>query len=254
MKPQFASHNIVLPDGTQTAPGMPLVADAAACRAALRELGRHFADDVELLRPTLADLGCLEGGYAVEFARAGYNVTGFEAVPENYQAAAWLPQPLGLEYSLRFVRGDVRSTLAGTLFDAVFCSGLLYHLDEPVKFLTMLGTVTRHALVLNTHYSLPGGHSESVHHAGSYCDYGDNVHEGRRGHWYYEEVSRWSSFGNHRSFWLAKDELVPVLTEAGFREVREIADWRSCGQAGGQLHIPGGAGVYDDRTMFLAVK
>jgi hypothetical protein len=33
----------------------------------------------------IADLGCLEGGYAVEFARLGMNATGIEVRDSNFQ-------------------------------------------------------------------------------------------------------------------------------------------------------------------------
>ncbi len=72
----FASHNVLLPDGTYTAPGQALVEDSAAFQAALRALNEEFGSDSKGL--SLVDLGCLEGGYAVGFARAGYNVTGVE--------------------------------------------------------------------------------------------------------------------------------------------------------------------------------
>jgi SAM-dependent methyltransferase len=248
--PLFSSHNVVLPNGRLTAPGLPLVSDSYACRAALRALDQVFGDAREGV--TVADLGSLEGGYAAAFARAGYDVTGFEARQENHDNAVWLQEALGLP-NLRFVQGDARELLEGRQFDVVFCSGLLYHLDKPVAFLKLLGQVTRRMLVLNTNVSQPGtGHPETAHHPGSGCDYGAYENEGRQGHWYRESVTRWDSYGNSLSFWLRRDDLMDSLREdAGFATVTEIPDWRD-----GSLkdHVPGGAGPFADRRMFTALK
>ncbi len=248
--PPFSSHNIVLPDGTQTAPQFPLVARSAACQAALHELNQAF-EAADRAQVTIADLGCLEGGYAAEFARAGYDVTGIEARPENYDCATWLPQALGLPH-LRFILGDVREVLPGRQFDAVFCSGLLYHLDRPVTFLNLLGQVTRRLLILNTHYSLEGGHPEASHSpARTWCEYGDFRHEGRAGHWCHEDAGRYDSYGNTDSFWLRKDDLLLSIEAAGFTRVSERPAWR---EQGDSAHVLGGPGNVADRSMFVAVK
>lgn len=253
MVPVFSSHNVLLPDGTETAPGMPLVADSQACLAGLRELDKVFGDARKGV--TVADLGSLEGGYAAEFARAGYSVTGFEAREENISNAMWLRDALGMDLtSLHFVQGDVRETLGGRQFDAVFCSGLLYHLDKPVEFLNLLGSVTRELLILNTHYSMgPEGHPESSHHPGDWCEFGDLVHEGRRGHWYHEQTDdRYASYGNRKSFWLLKEELLASIADAGFRgEITEVTDWKGLS---GSAHVLGGPGMVNDRGMFTALK
>lgn len=246
----FSSHNIVLPDGTQTAPGLPLVSDSYACCAALRELNKVFGDARDGV--TVADLGSLEGGYAAAFASAGYDVTGFEARQENHANALWLQEALALP-NLRFVQGDAREALEGQQFDAVFCSGLLYHLDKPVSFLKLLGQVARCMLILNTYISQPNtGHPETAHHPGSWCDYGDYENEGRKGHWYHESASRWDSFSNSLSFWLRRDELIASLREdAGFAEVVEVLDWHD---GSPKEHVPGGAWTFADRCMFTAFK
>lgn len=247
MSPAFTSHNILLPDGTQTAPGRPLVAGSGACRAALRYLAAEFGSRRDI---TVADLGCLEGGYAAEFARAGYTAVGIEARQENYGRAAWLPGALALP-NLRFLHGDVREVLPGTAFDAVFCCGLLYHLDRPVAFLDLLGQVTRRLLILNTHYSMEGGHPEGIHQPGERCDPGPAWHEGRAGHWFRETENRWASSGGTSSFWLRKDDLTEAIAAAGFTRVAERDDWRD-DPAGG---LPfGSGGAFADRGMFTAVK
>ena len=244
--PPFRSHNIALPDGTLTAPAEPLLASTVRCRAVMSYLADEFGGGGHS-GVTVADLGCLEGGYAAEFARAGYDVTGIEARPENYDAAAWLPGALGLA-NLRFICGDVRDVLPGMEFDVSFCSGLLYHLDEPVAFVKLLGQVTRRILILNTNFSAAGGHPESVHNPGEWC--GERTtHEGYAGHWCHEQDNLWASFGNRASFWLDKDALIEVIAAAGFVAVTEKQDWRE----GARLPM-GSGGAYADRGMFVAFK
>jgi hypothetical protein len=249
--PEFSSHNVLLPGGVQTAPGFPLVTHSACYQAALSELKREFPEPEGV---SVLDLGSLEGGYAAGFAAEGFDVTGVEVRPESHENAVWLKDQLKLP-NLHFECDDARNALQSSRkFDVVFCSGLLYHLDKPVAFLKLIGTVTEHMLILNTHVSMQDGHPESLHHPGSGCDYASAVNEGRHGHWYRESISRWDSYGNESSFWLTPKELEATLIEdAGFQSVREIADWREQGLT--EAHIPGGAGIhYPDRRMWVAFK
>ena len=67
----FTSHNIRLDDGSFTKPDAGLSIDAHPWfLAAKRILDAAFPGDKSGLR--IADLGCLEGGYTVEFARLGF--------------------------------------------------------------------------------------------------------------------------------------------------------------------------------------
>lgn len=160
---------------------------------------------------SVADLGCLHGAYAVEFARAGYQVTGIEARPDHIAVCASRAAEAGLG-SLRFVQDDVRNIGRLGTFDAVFCCGLLYHLDEPVIFLSLLSQVTRRLLIIQTHFALAGNT--------------DSVNEGRPGTWYEEggPENPWASWGNPRSFWLTRDALLAAVQDAGFDLVAELHD------------------------------
>lgn len=223
----FSGHNIVLPDGSQTYRGVEPIADNGICGAALRDLALAFPGPHR--RPvTVADLGCLEGGYAAAFAQAGYDVTGFEVRAENILCCNYVAEQLALP-NLRFVRADVRDVLATTdEWDAVFCCGLLYHLENPAVFLRQLGEATRRLLIVQTHYST----------------HPDTEHEGYHGHWYTEGDGRWSSWKNGRSFWLAKTDLMAAMRHAGFNLVFEQADYRDDMMADNST----------ERSMFVGVK
>ena len=224
----FTSHNIRLPDGSETLPGRPLLATDPACAALLRT-ARRLVPPTGAKAPRVVDLGCLEGGYAVEFARAGYDVLGIEVRERNHARCEAVARELGLP-NLRFVRDDARNVAAHGEFDVVLCLGLLYHLDEPVAFLRTLGARTRSLLLLNTHYATA---SECRHYALS----APTTHEGRRGRWFEEyteglpdaslEEHAWASFGNPRSFWLEKAALLATLVESGFPTVLEEFDFLS---------------------------
>ena len=227
----FTAHNIRLPDGTETLPGVPLTADTGICQAALRDLNLALP-----VGGSVADVGCLEGGYAVEFARAGFDVLGVEARPENLASALAVAAAVRLP-NLRFVRDDARNLHRHGQFDAVFCCGLLYHLDEPAAFLNMLGKITRRLLILQTHYS----------------EHPDTTHEGRAGHWYADDPaagSRWGSWRNQRSFWLAVPDLCDAIRAAGFPLVFRQFDYLDDITAGTYAY----SGHPRDRGMFIGLK
>src|SRR5579872_3546336 len=71
----FTAHNIELGDGRRTIPDKPLLSDTAFTRSVLRTFELAFCDR-DLSKVRVIDLGCLEGGYTVALARAGYDVTG----------------------------------------------------------------------------------------------------------------------------------------------------------------------------------
>lgn len=225
--PPFTAHNIRLADGTETLPGQPLTAGTGRCQAALRDLAMAFPSYP--YTPRVADLGCLEGGYAEAFARAGYAVTGIEVRTENIACCRYVANRAGLP-NLDFVKADVREVLDRAFdgqWDAVYCGGLLYHLEDPSVFLRDLGRVTARLLVLDTHFSV----------------HPDAEHEGRAGHWYEEGRSRWSAWGNEKSFWLAKPDLLAAVQDAGFSLVFEQHDqWDDT------------RNPLEDRGMFVGVK
>jgi SAM-dependent methyltransferase len=219
--PAFTAHNIGLDDGTWTLPGTEPTAGNAVCQAALRLLREHVPGEPAQLR--VADLGALEAGYAVAFARAGYQAVAVEARPRNMETCRYVASRVSC--GIELICDDARNLPSWGEFDAVFCCGLLYHLDRPAEFLRMLGTVTRRLLILQTHYSL----------------HPDAENEGLPGHWYDEGTeSAWSAWGNQRSFWLTEDALLGAIADAGFNRAAREPD--------GVLHDA------PDRAMFSGVK
>ena len=148
---EFTSHNIQLDNGSFTKPDVGYSMDAnKSFVSARRLLDMVFPGDKNHYR--LVDLGCLEGGFAVEFARMGFQVLGIEVREANMAACNYVKANTNLP-NLEFIRDDARNIAKYGLFDVVFCSGLLYHLDKPKEFLKTLSAVTKKLLILQTHFS-----------------------------------------------------------------------------------------------------
>lgn len=221
----FTGHNIRLDDGTQTKPDIGYTIDAHPWFSSARRLvNTLFPGDKSGLR--LADLGCLEGGYAVEFARLGFDVLGLEVRESNVEACEYVKQRVDLP-RLSFVQDDAWNIERYGSFDVMFCCGLYYHLDRPRQFLELLSKVTRKLLILQTHFSTDADNQRFNLSPLTQTD-------GLAGRWYSEFATddafsgradaRWSSWDNTRSFWVKRDHLLQAIHAAGFDLVLEQYD------------------------------
>ena len=229
----WTGHNIALGAGQCTLPGQPLLEHDVRAHAIRRELQRFVARDGSLAGLRLLDLGCLEGGYSLEMARADMQVLGIEGRESNYRKCRMLAEYFALP-NLQFELTDVKALTPARhgLFDAVLCLGLLYHLDQPMAFLEQLArtlTAPRALMFLDTHVAPPdeaalaafeGRHAlsplQTMAHAG-------HAYEGR---WYHEYPSgaavpdeAWTAVSNARSFWPTEKALIAALCRAGFSRV-----------------------------------
>lgn len=197
-------------------------------RALLRTLDA-FCPATTHRRPRIVDLGCNIGTYSFAFADAGYDVLGIEGRPTNLEKAlATAAQRTGP--SPRFEQEDVWNLPAFGMFDVVFAAGILYHLDRPVEFLRLLGSVTTRLAIVQTHFAAPEGSTVDGRYL-SECAW----NEGRLGRWFREwspdetpeqvEARSWASIGNPRSFWLDKKHLLESIRQAGFASVYEQYDF-----------------------------
>ena len=71
---QFTAHNILLSSGEKTIPGDAVLLSESALWKSIVKTTDLFLPSTreERSRMRVADLGCLEGGYAVEFAKLGF--------------------------------------------------------------------------------------------------------------------------------------------------------------------------------------
>ncbi len=246
---KFTAHNIDLGNGKTTMDGK-LLAETQECKSIIRSLNLVFEPSVRAVT-RVADLGCLEGGYTVEIAKQGYQVTGFEARTSSFNNCEFVRQQVGLP-NLSFIQEDVKNLEKYGKFDAILCHGLLYHLDSPRSFLEMISAQCNKVLLLDTHYShekdllydfLPflnpfkrmvTKRLPALSRKHNYALSGLTVHEGRKGRWFKEyrkkaskeeiEASVWAAFSNHRAFWLAKKDLLQSLKDCHFRIIYEQFD------------------------------
>ena len=212
------------------------------CKSVIDSINVYFPPAA---RPGIrvADLGTLEGGYAVAMARHGYQVVGFESRQVNLDKCLYVQQHLNLP-NLSFVLDDVKNLDKYERFDVYICNGLLYHLDKPASFVKLMGSMNPRMLVIDTHFAMKRDFlydflpflnrykrmvtkrlpflSRKYNHGLT----GLKRHDGKEGRWLLEynkkatkeqiEQSVWAASSNYRSFWLVKQDLLQAIKEAGF--------------------------------------
>lgn len=271
----FTSHNIALGKERTISDTAILLRDS--------NLWKSVKSTVELFYPgpqkenekfSVVDLGCLEGGYSVEFAKMGFNTLGIEVRQDNIDKCNYVKQQTGLD-NLKFVKDDVRNLKNYGKFDITLCYGLLYHLDNPVAYLKTICENTNKVLVLHTHYANEHDFRYNLGVLNNlYRPFEKRIkplytkrnfrlgpltsHEGYRGRWYKEwnagtadnKVSKmlWASHGNSRSFWLLKRDLIKALYAVGFDHVFEQTNFT------GDEMAPDNYIDYNDRSMIVAFK
>ncbi len=220
---EFTAHNIRLDDGTFTKPDLTVsMVEYPWFISARRILETVFPGDKSKFR--LADVGCLEGGYATEFARMGFRVLGIEVRESNIAACNYVKSKTDLP-NLEFACDNALNIAEYGVFDAVFCCGLFYHLDRPKQYLETVSSVTKKLLFLQTHFSL----SESDGSNYSLSEPAEN--EGLVGRWFTEfgddeafserDTAKWKSWDNYRSFWIQREYLLQTIKDVGFDLVME---------------------------------
>lgn len=220
----FTAHNVRLPDGTATFPdaGIFLI-DNSWFHAARNVVRLLYGDNTR--GKSIADLGCLEGGYTVAFAQLGMEATGIEVRPSNIENCRYLKKKFGLP-NLNFIQDDALNIGNHGPWDVIFCCGLLYHLESPRSYVKLMGEMARDAVIINTHFA-----TETPSSVFALSDMTE--HEGHPGRWYAEhdlesseqlDQLKWSSWANKRSFWPTRPALLQSLSDAGFNMVFELVD------------------------------
>jgi SAM-dependent methyltransferase len=280
---EFTAHNIRLDDGTLTIPDAACSMEAyPRFLSARRILETVFPGSKDRLR--LADIGCLEGGFAVEFARMGFQVLGIEVREDNIAACNFVKSKTTLP-NLEFVMDDAWNISNHGVFDVVFCCGLLYHFDRPKQFLEKLSAVTTKLVILQTHFSrddIYTGSRRSLwlkellakmnlnasvrvksnsRQTGKFNLSQLSENEGLVGRWYTEfaddesfskrQTSKWAAWDNRQSFWIQREYLLQAIHDAGFDLVMEQYDSLGPNIAESMLR---GSYLTDSRGTFIGIK
>ena len=80
---------------------------------------------------TILDLGCSEGSYSLNIAKAGYDVTGVNLFKESIELATRRAQSFGLSDSCRFVQSDILDYKTDKKYDAVMLFEVIEHVADP---------------------------------------------------------------------------------------------------------------------------
>ncbi|MCB0820069.1 MAG: methyltransferase domain-containing protein [Bacteroidetes bacterium] len=251
----FIAHNVDLGNGKFTLPDtFPVLESTERWKSIERTIKLMFRpEEIPTLR--VVDLGCLEGGYSLAFAKLGMQVTGMDAREDNIEKCEWVKSHFDLP-NLSYVKDDVKNLANYEQFDVIFCAGLLYHLDEPSSFIKLMHDQTRRMTIIHTHYSLERDsfydnqrlsfvqravkkvfNLPNNHYPQKYDYRLSEVveHEGYKGRWFHEfsadsskkaiEKNAEASYSNYKSFWHTKPEILRCFREVGYRMIFEQYDF-----------------------------
>jgi SAM-dependent methyltransferase len=254
----FTAHNVQLDDGSYTFPQSPPMDERGDYVCVRNLLPLLYSEGWQ--GRSIVDLGCLEGGFATEFARLGLESTGIDVRESNIANAQYIKSRTNLP-NLRFVRDDAWNVGKYGPFDLVFCVGLHYHIDDQHRFLQAMGRACRKAIFIDTHVAPEFDHEPAVQTFGLSPL---TTHEGLPGRWFAEheldatadkkrlDAMKWASWDNRRSFWPTKGGLIRSMREAGFSVVMEdfdqLLNW--------SVHhlSPEGGYAQAARAMFVGIK
>jgi SAM-dependent methyltransferase len=161
---------------------------------------------------SILDLGSLEGGQTFRLAKKpGTKVLGLEGRRSNIEKAEYVCGLLGAD-NVRFEEADLESAPLANFgaVDAVFCSGLLYHLPKPWELIRQIGLVSGKVFIW-THYAKPEQATKTL--------------EGYAGYDYREfgPGDPLSGLSAH-SFRVTRASLMDMLGRYGFASVRVLED------------------------------
>jgi SAM-dependent methyltransferase len=234
----WTAHNIRLAEGIYT-----ISAQQTGDEVKLRRVTQLALDVCEgsLEGVRVLDLACLEGMYALEFARRGAEVVAIEGREANIEKARFAGRALGI--AVDFQLGDVRDLSCerhGT-FDVVLALGILYHLDAPDLFSLVLriADVCGRALIIDTSVGSGGTeqlqHDGQEYHARQLVEHATDSTEAER------LQAVWSSLDNPIAVALTRPSLERLLARQGFTSVLEC-------------HVPAEPWKEIDRVTLLALK
>lgn len=159
----------------------------------------------------ILELGSLEGGHSFALARnqSVNRVLAVEGREKNIEKAKLVQSLLG-DAKVEFMHADIEKLNFEPLgkFDAVFCSGLLYHLPRPWELIPKLARISDNIFI----WTQVSEESKAK-----------RMRSGYRGRFYREGGFLDPLSGlSRKSFWLSLGSLMTLLTENGYRETKII--------------------------------
>ena len=225
------NHNIKLPFGICTAQCQEYYAAHKEILAVVnQQLNGAFAGK------RILDVGCLEGYFSVECALQGASVLGVDGKTINVRKCEFVQSVLGVQ-NLTFVKDDgmrVTREKYGS-FDVVLALGLLYHLDNPFKFLAHMAGLCDGFILIDTHIaladqpgSIKGGWRPELSPLRKFR-VGKKSYTGRlfrefdaEADQLSKDLSTTASLRNNSSVWLTEDSLISLLRDVGFNQISKL--------------------------------
>jgi hypothetical protein len=172
------------------------------------------------------ELGPLEAGHTTTLERGGAgSIVAVESNVRAYLKCLIVKELLGLQRS-RFQLGDFVGYLRGCTetYDLCVASGVLYHMQQPVELLDLLGRTTS-TLFLWTHYYDESVVAEQPQIAAKFpssevTSFGG--FEYTRYRYEYGEALNWQGFcGGTKPFshWLKREDILDFLRRSGYEEI-----------------------------------
>lgn len=179
---------------------------------------------------TLLEVGPLEGMHTYMLnQRRPVRIDAIEANKLCFLRCLVTKEILKLDRT-NFYLGDIQSWLAETqtVYDLAIASGVLYHMQDPAKFLSMISAQTN-SLFIWTHFydeaAMPPSDLRLLPFSGKVeirnID-GLNLHYHERS---YKQANTDASFCGgmkDRHYWMRRDEILSLLRHLGFNELEEL--------------------------------
>lgn len=222
----FSAHRIALAPGRFTMEGEGVDADHDVRTAIVcRELGEALAGS------TVVDLGCLEGGFSIALATRGAGlVVGIEARQLSVDRCN-LVRDFAHLTNVEFRCADLHEELARwpAGFDAVLAAGILYHLPDPARSLVVIRAACRGFALIDTHVAVPDRPTHSCSAEIVELRSGGATYSGRTFREFDEtappedrEAYLWAAHDHSEVFWPFEEDLVRMMTAAGFATVTKL--------------------------------
>ncbi len=170
----------------------------------------------------ILDLGCLDGIFSIEFALHGAETVGVEIREANIKKAIFCKEVLELS-NLEFRQDDVRNISIESYgkFDAIICSGILYHLPaiNAIDLINTMYQMTNRLVVIDTHVALKEEvkitHDGNEYWGSILREHADNANPDEK------EAKKLASADNNTSFWFTRPSLMNIINDAGYSSVYE---------------------------------
>ncbi len=175
----------------------------------------------------ILELGPLEGGHSYMLQnRNAKKVISIEANSRAFLKCLCIKEILRLD-RVEFKLGDFVSFLENgdSKYDMVFASGVLYHMEEPVRLLELISKATNRLLIW-THYYDQGGISSREDLRHKFSPVNSFEYDGVSYEYStqsYQDSLDWSGFcGGSKpvSKWLTRDSIIKALRQFGFADIQ----------------------------------